>query len=94
MSGGTFNYQQNVLLDIADTLSQEIKANDGCYKPETIDAFRLGVELIEMAYIYAQRIDWLLSGDDGEDDFHERLKDELKEHSGKAVDLLLPDKTR
>lgn len=29
------------------------------------------------AAIYVQRIDWLLSDDDGEDNFHERLKEEL-----------------
>ena len=26
---------------------------------------------------YTQRIDWLVSGDDGEDSFHSRLKKEL-----------------
>lgn len=31
------------------------------------------------AYIYAQRIDWLLSGDDGEKSFHKRLKEELQQ---------------
>lgn len=34
---------------------------------------------MRLAYIYAQRIDWLLSGDDGEDDLQERLKEELAE---------------
>lgn len=29
------------------------------------------------AQVYAQRIDWLLSGDDGEDNFHLRLKEDL-----------------
>ena len=32
-----------------------------------------------MAAIYAQRIDWLLSGDDGEESFKRRLKEELDE---------------
>ena len=32
-----------------------------------------------MAYIYAQRIDWMLSGDDGEDDLVRRLNQELHE---------------
>ena len=30
-------------------------------------------------FIYAQRIDWMLSGDDGEDDLVERLAEELAE---------------
>ena len=32
-----------------------------------------------IAGIYAQRIDWLLSGDDGEDSFHERLKFDIEQ---------------
>jgi len=36
-----------------------------------------GIELLKKAQIYAQRIDWLLSGDDGEDTFHKRLSQDL-----------------
>jgi hypothetical protein len=32
---------------------------------------------IRVAAVYAQRIDWLISGDDGEESFLERLKEEL-----------------
>ena len=34
-----------------------------------------------MARIYAQRIDWLLSGDDGENDLHRRILKEVKENN-------------
>ena len=37
------------------------------------------MHILKQAEIYAQRIDWLLSGDDGEESFHERLKEELEE---------------
>lgn len=47
------------------------------YTDETLVEFRKGVELLKQARIYAQRIDWLISGDDGEESFHERLKEEL-----------------
>ena len=47
------------------------------YSPETILEMKKGLEILRKAYIYAQRIDWLLSGDDGEDSFHRRLKKEL-----------------
>jgi hypothetical protein len=33
---------------------------------------------LNQALIYAQRIDWLVSGDDGEDTFHARLAEDLK----------------
>ena len=36
-----------------------------------------GLIALKVAAIYAQRIDWLLSGDDGEESFKRRLKEEL-----------------
>lgn len=48
------------------------------YSDETIQEFKNGIEAIKKAYVYIQRIDWLLSGDDGEDNFHKKLKADLK----------------
>ena len=50
-----------------------------CFSPETIEKFKEGYKKLKEAYIYAQRIDWLLSGDDGEETFHKRLKEDLDE---------------
>lgn len=36
------------------------------------------VYVLRMAYIYAKRVDWMLSGDDGEDDLVIRLQEELQ----------------
>lgn len=47
------------------------------YTEETLAEFRKGIEIMKQAGVYAQRIDWLLSGDDGEESFHERLKEDL-----------------
>lgn len=55
------------------------------YPDEVIEKFKIAVKLLREAYVYAHRIDWLLSGDDGEDSFIERLKKDLKrnhEYSG------------
>lgn len=49
------------------------------FSKETIREFKKAVRILKQAAVYAQRIDWLLSGDDGEDNFHERLKEELDE---------------
>lgn len=49
------------------------------YSDKTLKEFRKGLNILKKASVYAQRIDWLLSGDDGEDDFHKRLKEELDE---------------
>ena len=48
------------------------------YTEETIAEFRKGVEMLKKAKVYAQRIDWLISGDDGEESFHKRLREELE----------------
>jgi hypothetical protein len=34
--------------------------------------------VLRQAYVYAQRIDWLVCGDDGEDSFQRRLKFEME----------------
>jgi hypothetical protein len=77
--------------DIADDLGSLIYTNDfkgtdiygdpsgRQYSPETIAEFEKAVKALKLAYVYAQRIDWLLSGDDGEDSFHIRLQAQLKE---------------
>ena len=91
MSGGHWNYSQHHMQDIADDLGSLIYTNDfkgtdiygdpsgRQYSPETIAEFEKAVKALKMAYVYAQRIDWLLSGDDGEDSFHVRLQAQLKE---------------
>ena len=47
------------------------------YSKETIEEFKKGYNILLEAMVYAKRIDYLLSGDDGEDDFFERLEKEL-----------------
>lgn len=53
--------------------------------PETLEEFKKGLKILKTAAIYAQRIDWLLSGDDGEESFKERLKEELDELESKPL---------
>ena len=48
------------------------------YPDEVIEKFKEGVGILRKAQIYAQRIDWLISGDDGEESFHKRLKEDLE----------------
>lgn len=47
------------------------------YPDNIIEKFKEAVDILKKAEIYAQRIDWLLSGDDGEKSFIERLKEDL-----------------
>lgn len=39
--------------------------------------FKEAVEQLKRAYVYVQRIDWYLSGDDSEETFLERLEEDL-----------------
>lgn len=49
------------------------------YSKETLQEFKNAIKILKQAEIYAQRIDWLISGDDSEETFHKRLKKELNE---------------
>jgi nicotinic acid mononucleotide adenylyltransferase len=91
MSGGHFEYQQYRIEDIAKSIEELIKSNDDesldewgyrrghVYSIETIEKFKTAVDTLRKAAIMAQRVDWLVSGDDGEDSFHRRWDEELKE---------------
>lgn len=89
MSGGHFDYAQHRITDIADAINDVIESNDDLsldewggkigrgYSTEVIARFREAVQALRLAQVYAQRIDWLLSGDDGPEQFLQRLKAEL-----------------
>ncbi len=77
MSGGHFDYAQYHIHHIAEQIEHIIETRQDYYSPETIAEFNKAVVLLNQAYIYAQRIDWLVEGDDMEEDFHRRLKEEL-----------------
>jgi hypothetical protein len=49
------------------------------YSPETIAKFKIARMALLLAQIYVQRIDWLVSGDDGNDSFLRRLESDLNE---------------
>ncbi len=86
MSGGHFDYQQYRLHDMATEIKRLIDSNGvpdeygyvRHYKDITITKFKKAIELLRQAETYVQRIDWLVSGDDSEESFHKRLKEELR----------------
>jgi len=84
MSGGHFDYKQYEIENIADEIGQIILDNDSeekddwgdkghHYSAETIEQFKIAIEHLRKAKVYLHRIDWLISGDDDENSFHERL---------------------
>jgi hypothetical protein len=78
MSGGYFDYAQHYINDIADSVDRLIKNNDYEFSADTIDKLKKGSKQLKLAYIYAHRIDWLISGDDGDESFLKRLEEELE----------------
>jgi hypothetical protein len=104
MSGGTFEYNQYRIRDIANIVEREIydsgrektqrelkEEKRGHYDPthtpdpthyeypeEVMKEFKKAYTILRMAEIYAQRIDWLLAGDDGDETFIKRLKQDLE----------------
>lgn len=91
MSGGHFGYDQYRIDRIFDSVEELIRSNNDTtknewgdrkgrgYSAETIAEFKKGLYALRVAQIYAQRIDWLVSCDDSEDNFYDRLKSDLSE---------------
>jgi hypothetical protein len=77
MSGGHFDYNQYKIQYIIESIEEEIEKNE--YPKDIITEFKKGLYTLKQAYIYTWRIDYLLSGNDGENSFRKRLKEDLKE---------------
>ena len=92
MSGGYFGYTQNNMTQIIEEIQYVIDHNNEelpkeaqneydkyyfQFSDEVIDKLKEAIASLQLARIYTQRVDWLLSGDDGEEEFLERLDKEL-----------------
>ena len=89
MSGGHFIYAQYHVEEIAREIESLIETNDDetldewggrrgrNYPPEVIDRFREAAHTLYQAAEMAQRVDWLVSGDDGEGSFLKRWLEEV-----------------
>ena len=89
VSGGHFNYDQYRIGQIADEIDNIIANNNSAdmdeygypsafdFKPEVIEKFKEALTVLRESEIYVTRIDYLVSGDDGEDSFLRRLQSEL-----------------
>ncbi len=94
MSGGHFEYRQQYCGDMADKIDRIVAENDSTekddfgyekgrhYTRETIERFEEAAHALRQAGEMAQRVDWLLSGDDGEESFHRRWFNEVRGNFG------------
>jgi hypothetical protein len=88
MSGGYFDGQGR-LEDLAGAIDRLIAQNGVKdqfgwsyeYPPDVIARFQETATTLRRAAAMVQRVDWLVSGDDGEDAFRRRWEEEVeKEH--------------
>ena len=93
MSGGHFDYNQYKIGYIADKIQLELdrqgqKNTDDYWKSDAIfetypdhiqKIFKDAIFSLRVAQVYAHRIDWYLSGDDGEESFCKRLLEDLRQ---------------
>lgn len=87
MSGGHFDFHSYRLEEIIKELEEIITRDKAslcysdqpvfCYSSETIASFKKAIESIELAKIMIERISFLLEGDDSEESYHTRLKEDL-----------------
>lgn len=89
MSGGHFGYSVWEIKNVAEAIEALIEENDDTtpnrwgepkgrgYPPEVVVRFREAALALKVAHAYAERADYLLSGDHDEDSFLRRLNEDL-----------------
>ena len=83
MSGGHFDFDVNLsgLSRVADEIMRFVKENDTPdghnFSEETLEKFREAALLCRQAGVAIHRVDYLVSGDDGEKTFHGRWAEEM-----------------
>lgn len=90
MSGGSLNYWNAE--EPIEKITEEYLFGKNRFTESTLKEFRNAISVLRKAEIYAHRIEWLLSGDDGEDNFVERLKkdlDDLEKENSKEIPCLI-----
>lgn len=93
MSGGAFEYKQYKIQDLIEDMENLLVRLDkepiDSFECDSLKRYVDDSELLKnkikenigylkRAYIFTQRIDWFISGDDCEENFYERLKEEIE----------------
>lgn len=83
MSGGRFDYNQYQGEYIAVDIEKLIESNNTInnynnYSAEVIEKFKEAAYNLRRAAEMAQRVDWLVSGDDSEETFFQRWQKEVR----------------
>jgi len=82
MSDGKRPPLKDLINEVADEIDNLIRHNgsNGLYSAETLTKLKRSAQVCRLAAIMVQRVDWFVSGDDGEPEFHDRWDEELAKH--------------
>lgn len=69
--------RRNKIKEIVEEHNNSVEGES--FSDKTVDKITEMLNIVKVARIYLQRIDWLFAGDDGEDNFLERTEEDLKE---------------
>lgn len=78
MSGGYFDYKQYAMIEIAEAIGNKIAVGSSL-SDRTIEIMKDAYKQIRIAHIYAQRVDWMVSGDDSQEGMQQSLEADLKD---------------
>jgi hypothetical protein len=86
MSGGFFRGSRWAIGDVRQDIERLVETNEKPngwgevrnYSPAILNKFREAIAALLRAEVMTERIDYLVSGDDGENDFHKRWTQELQ----------------
>lgn len=100
MSGGAFDYKQyniDYLIEEMEGLIVRLnKEPNGTFECNSLKDYvenkkkfkkeiKKNIKFLKLSRIYTHRIDWFISGDDGEDSFYERLKEDLERNKNDVL---------
>lgn len=78
MSGGYFNYNEWTLQNLVDEMEDALQTDWAqTLSPETKKKIQEGIFSLQESAVYVKRIDYLFEGDDAEQTFHNRIKEDL-----------------
>ena len=79
MSGGNLDYFYSRFDEPLEKISKEIKWGKNKWSSEVLSEFQNALKYLKIAQVYSHDVEWLLSGDYGDDSFIEALKEKLDE---------------
>ena len=106
MSGGAFEYKQYKIQDLIEDMENllvrldkepidSFECNSLKNYIDDKDSFKKivqkNIDLLKKSYLYTQRIDWFISGDDGEETFYERLEEEIEKLEYEEITKKTPE---